>query len=185
LYKESFSALLPYADQVFSGEELRRFNERVAQYQAGGASREDATTLSLYRRILQVLEILWCAREYKRNVNDVARAHAILLETLNMGPIFKFEKIAQSSNAWERELAEGAYHEIRRSLSNLAGSLLSGADTSLSEVTNTLSPHKSYQAIRSIMADVNEGARLKQPFAVSALPLLARHLRALCEALRS
>jgi hypothetical protein len=102
-----------------------------------------------------------------------------------MAPIFKFEKTVQSSNAWERELAEGAYHDIRRSLSNLSGTLLNASDTSLATITGTLSKHKSYQAIRSIMSDVMEGARQKQPFAISALPLLARHLKALGEAIRA
>ena len=181
LYAESFSALIPYASAVFSGEELRRHNERVAEYLAAGTSEEDAIMLSLFRRVYVVLEVLWCAREYKQDVQVVAKVLSHAFEALDLGPIFKFERSIQSNNVWERELAEGAYHEIRRALSVLAGKLIHQSHTSSAAVASEISKYNQSQAIASIIFDVREGLRTKRPFTISVLPLVARHLRALTE----
>lgn len=182
LYGESFSALLPHAKAMFSAEELTRFESRVAENLSKGIPEGDAVALGLLRRVHVVLETLWCAREYRQNVRDVAAAISAISDSLQLQPLFKFEQALQGGNKWEQELAEGSFQEIRRELSRIAGKLLSRSHTSNGEPYTVLASYKQHQAICAIMTEVCDGMRTKRPFSISVLPLIARHLRelALC-----
>lgn len=179
LYGESFSALVPHSRSMFRAEELNRFEKRVAEYQLKGIPEQDAIILSLLRRVHVVLETLWCAREYRQNVGDVAATLSDVFDSLQLQPIFKFEQTLQAGNKWEQELAEGSYQEIRRELSRITGKLLSRSFASSKELRESLGKHKQHAAICAIMSEVSDGIRTKRPFSVSVLPLLARHLREL------
>jgi glutamate dehydrogenase len=179
LYGESFASLLPHAKAMFRAEELTRFESRVAENLAKGISEGDAIALGLLRRVHVVLETLWCAREYRQNVRDVATAISAISDSLQLQPLFKFEQALQGGNKWEQELADGSFQEIRRELSRIAGKLLSRSQTSTLELHTLLAAHKQHQAICAIMAEVSDGMRTKRPFSISVLPLIARHLREL------
>jgi glutamate dehydrogenase len=179
LYGESFSALIPHARSMFSAQELERFESRVSEYQASGVPENDAVILSLLRRVHVVLEILWCAREYRQNVKDVAATLSSVLDSLQLQPLFKFEQTLQVVNKWEQELAEGSFQEIRRELSRITGKLLSRSFATESELHASLTRHKQHHAICEIMSEISEGVRTRRPFTISVLPLIVRHLREL------
>jgi glutamate dehydrogenase len=179
LYAESFGKLCNHGHMLFSGTELTRFQKRVDEYLQLGVRRQDAITLSLYRRIYVALEVLWCAREYKQDVTDVARILSTLFDSLSLSPLFAFESSFQSSNKWEQELAVGSFQEIRRGLSCIAGTLLVRTSRSESAVSTTLASCHYYGLIQSVMQEVQDGARAKRPFSLSILPLISRHIRAL------
>jgi glutamate dehydrogenase len=179
LYAESFSKLCNHGHMLFSGTELTRFQKRVDEYLQLGVAIQDAVTLSLYRRIYVALEVLWCAREYKQDVTDVARILSTLFDSLSLSPLFAFESSFQSSNKWEQELATGSFQEIRRGLSCIAGTLLVRTSRTDSAIPATLSSCRYYSLIQSVMQEVQDGARAKRPFSLSILPLISRHVRAL------
>jgi glutamate dehydrogenase len=177
LYLTSFSNLIPHARTMFAGDELTRFEKRLSEYRAKGASENDATVLSLLRRVHVVLEILWCAREYKQDVTKVAATLSEVLDTFQLHTIFKFEQGLNAANKWEQELADGSFQEIRRELSKITGEILTNTDTQRVSVAEKLLRLKECQAVRAIMAEVNDGIRLRRPFTISVLPLVAKHLR--------
>jgi glutamate dehydrogenase len=179
LYAASFASLIPHANTMFSSEELARFEGRIAKYREKGLSESDARNLSLLRRIHVALETLWCAREYKQDVRDVATTLAVVLNDLQLQPLFKFGQALQSGNRWEQELADGSFQEIRRELSRITGKLLLRPDRGSAEGIATLARYKPHQTIRAIMSEVNDGMRTKRPFSISVLPLIARNLREL------
>ena len=144
-----------------------------------GINEEDAVIVGLLRRVHVVLETLWCAREYRQNVVDVASTLSAVLDSLQLQPLFKFEQAFQTGNKWEQELAEGSFQEIRRELSRITGKLLMRSFSSNRELHASLARHKQHQAICAIMTELSDGMRTKRPFSISALPLIARHLREL------
>lgn len=183
LYRDAFLTLTDHSQLVFAGGELRRFETRVVEYQGRGASASDAILLSLYRRVNMILEVLWCAREYDQDVKEVARSVSQCLELLKINSLFRFENALESSNKWEQELITGAYQEIRRSVSVIVGRLLKNPDQASGTYSERLSatPHK--DAIVSTIAEVEENTRLRKPFQISVLPVVARQLRLLASQL--
>jgi glutamate dehydrogenase len=183
LYKDAFATLTDHSQLVFTGGELRRFDTRVTEYEKRGAPTRDAILLSLYRRVNMILEVLWCAREYNQDVKEVARAVSQCLEILRINSLFRFENALESSNKWEQELVTGAYQEIRRSVSVIVGRLLRAGDNAADNYDARLSatPHK--DAITSTIAEVEENTRLRKPFQISVLPVVARQLRLLASQL--
>jgi glutamate dehydrogenase len=179
LYAESFGKLCKHGHMLFSGTELTRFEKRVSEYLQLGVHREDAVTLSLYRRIYVALEVLWCAREYQQDVTDVARTLSVLFDSLALSPLFAVESSFQSSNKWEQELAAGSFQEIRRGLSCITGTLLTQATLSESQILSALRTCRYHGLIQSVMQEVQDGARAKRPFSLSILPLISRHIRSL------
>jgi glutamate dehydrogenase len=179
LYAESFARLRNHGHMLFSGTELSRFQKRVEEYLQLGVHKQDAITLSLYRRIYVALEVLWCAREYKQDVTQVAQILSNLFDSLSLSPIFALESSFQSSNKWEQELAAGSFQEIRRGLSCIAGTLLSRPSRSESDVATSLASCRHFSLIQSVMNEVQDGARSKRPVSLSVLPLISRHIRAL------
>ena len=183
LYKEKFSILASHAELVFSGGELARFRDRISVYQSRGISHEEATALSLYRRIILVLEVLWSAREFGHDVKAVAQAVSVTLDALRVNTIFQFESSLESSNKWEQELIAGAYQEIRRSISCAAGRLLKQGLVSPQQIQSALSAVPLRDSIYATMVEVEDSVKLKRPFQISVLPVVARQLRLLSEAL--
>jgi len=183
LYRDAFSTLTDHSQLVFTGGELRRFESRVGEYEKRGATSSDAILLSLYRRVNMILEVLWCAREYNQDVKEVARSVSQCLELLKINSLFRFENALESSNKWEQELVTGAYQEIRRSISVIVGRLLRATNNSVDSFDARLSatPHK--EAIISTIAEVEENTRLRKPFQISVLPVVARQLRLLASQL--
>lgn len=184
LYGEDFSLLGHHGHTLFSGDERTRFERRVSEYSALGLHQQDAITLSVYRRILVALEVLWCAREYHQEVTSVAKILSLSMDSLTLHPLFAFENSFQSNNKWEQELVSGSFQEIRRGLSHISGVLLTRTPTSESDFTSTLTSCRQYEVIRSVMREVQDGIRAKQPISPSVLPLLARHVRELANELR-
>lgn len=183
LYREKFSILADHAELVFSGTELSRFRDRISSYQGRGVSIEEATALSLYRRIILVLEVLWSAREFGQDVKEVAQAVSATLDALKVNTLFRFESSLESSNKWEQELIAGAYQEIRRSISCAAGRLLKKGLTSAQQIHAALAAIPLRDSIYATMVEVEDGVKLKRPFQISVLPVVARQLRLLSEAL--
>jgi NAD-specific glutamate dehydrogenase len=181
LYAEKFAVLRHHTQLVFSGSELTRFEDRVQQYEQKGASRPDATLLSLYRRVILVLEVLWCAREYDQDERDVAQFVSTLLDALHINTLFRFEGALESTNRWEQELVEGSYQEIRRSISSITGRLLDRGLRTPEELLHAISTNSYKESICSTIAEVEEGIRLKRPFQISVLPVIARQLRLLTD----
>jgi hypothetical protein len=124
-----------------------------------------------------VLEILWCAREYKQDVTKVASTLSEVLGTFQLNTIFKFEQGLNAANKWEQELADGSFQEIRRELSKITGEILTNSETQRVSVAEKLLRLKECQAVRAIMTEINDGIRLRRPFSISVLPLVAKHLR--------
>ena len=168
---------------AFGKEELERFEERVREYEGLGVGLEDATTLSLYRRVYVALEVLWCAREFNADVTQVAPLLSHVLEVLGLPPIFALENTLHSTNKWEQELAAGSFQEIRRSLSLMVGTLLQRSLNSPSSVLDCLAGNRHKDAILAIMSEVHDGMRNNSPFTISVLPLIARHVRDLARSL--
>ena len=179
LYAGAFETLSANAQQVFTGQELTRFDRRLEHYRTLGASPEDAVRLSLLRRVLPALEVLWCAREFARDVTVVAPVFSQLLEELGINILFKYEQVLESSNKWETELVAGSYQEIRRNLSLLTGRLLKRGITSAGDVREAVRAAAGFDAIRQTMSDVEDGERQKRPFQVAVLPVVSRQLRLL------
>jgi NAD-specific glutamate dehydrogenase len=179
LYAASFETLLRNAQKVFTGQELARFDRRVEQYKNLGVSPTDAVRFSLFRRALSVLEVLWASREFQQDVNVVASVYSQVLEDLAINTLFKFEPVLEAANKWESELVSGSYQEIRRNLSLLTGKLLRKGAHTPEAVDEALRSSPGYEAIRTTMSDVEEGARLKRAFQVAVLPVLSRQLRLL------
>jgi glutamate dehydrogenase len=179
LYSDAFDTLAQHAIRVFSGEELVRFERRVAEYMQLGASHEEAVLLSLYRRILPVLEVLWAAREFRHDVQTVASVFSQVFDDLGVNNLFKFESMIEVSNKWEQELVNGSYQEIRRNISLITGQLLAKSVTTTEEVRKALFASEGFEAIRSTMHDVNETARQRKPFQIAVLPVVSRQLRLL------
>lgn len=179
LYASSFETLAKNAQQVFTGQELARFNRRVEQYSALGASAHDSVQLALLRRVLPVLEVLWSSREFSQDVTLVASVYSQVLDELAVNTLFKYEQIVESANKWESELVAASYQEIRRNLSVLTGKLLKKGIVSGADVVKALRSAAGYDAIRATMSDVEEGARLKRAFQVAVLPVISRQLRLL------
>jgi glutamate dehydrogenase len=179
LYSDAFDTLSQHAVGVFSGEELTRFERRVQQYQQQGVSYDEAALFSLYRRILPVLEVLWAAREYRKDVQLVASVFSQVFDDLGVNNLFKFESMIETTNKWEQELVNGSYQEIRRNISLITGQLLASAITTSEDIRSALRSSAGYEAIRSTMNDVNETARQRKPFQVAVLPVVSRQLRLL------
>lgn len=175
LYAPTFQTLTANAELVFAGQELARFERRQERYKLLGVTDEDAVRLSLLRRVLPVLEVLWSSREFSQDVTVVAAVHSRLLDELSINTLFKYEQVLESSNKWEAELVTGSYQEIRRNLSLLTGKMLKqGGD-----VTAILRASPGLDSIRATMADVEEAERNKHPFQVAVLPVISRQLRIL------
>jgi glutamate dehydrogenase len=181
LYAEKFAVLRHHTQLVFTGGELTRFEDRVRQYEQKGASRPDATLLSLYRRVILVLEVLWCAREYGQDERDVAQFVSTLLDALHINTLFRFEGALESTNRWEQELVEGSYQEIRRSISSITGRLLNKGLRTPEDLLQAISGNSYKDSICSTIAELEEGIRLKRPFQISVLPVIARQLRLLTD----
>ncbi len=179
LYAPAFKTLSENAEVVFAGQELARFERRRADYRELGVSQQDATLLSLLRRVLPLLEVLWSAREFSHDVTRVASVYSRILDELGVNTLFKYEQVLESSNKWETELVAGSYQEIRRSLSLLAGKVLKLGAESPQDVVAALKASSAFDAIRSTMADVEEAERQKRPFQVAVLPVISRQLRLL------
>ncbi len=179
LYSDAFDTLAQHAVRVFSGEELVRFERRVGRYRQLGASHEEAVLLSLYRRILPVLEILWAAREFRQDVQTVASVFSQVFDDLGVNNLFKFESMIEAGNKWEQELVNGSYQEIRRNISLITGQLLAKSVTTTEDVRKALYASEGFEAIRSTMHDVNETARQRKPFQIAVLPVVSRQLRLL------
>jgi glutamate dehydrogenase len=179
LYSDAFDTLAQHAVRVFSGEELVRFERRVGQYRQRGASHEEAVLLSLYRRVLPVLEILWAAREFRQDVQTVASVFSQVFDDLGVNNLFKFESMIEVTNKWEQELVNGSYQEIRRNISLITGQLLAKSVTTMEDVRKALHESEGFEAIRSTMHDVNETARQRKPFQIAVLPVVSRQLRLL------
>lgn len=177
LYAASFSNLIPHARAMFAGDELSRFEKRVGEYSLKGIKDVDSVVLSLLRRVHVVLEILWCSREYKQDVAKVASTLSEVLNTFELHTLFKFEQGLSTSNKWEQELADGAFQEIRRELSKIAGLILTKSGNDGQSVADKLLKHNQVQAVRAIIYEVNDGIRLRKPFSISVLPLVAKHVR--------
>jgi glutamate dehydrogenase len=183
LYRDAFSTLTDHSQLVFTGSELSRFEARVSEYEKRTATSSDAILLSLYRRVNMILEVLWCAREYNQDVKEVARSVSQCLELLRINSLFRFENALESSNKWEQELVTGAYQEIRRSISVIVGRLLRAGDSSADSSNAKLSATSHKEAIISTIAEVEENTRLRKPFQISVLPVVARQLRLLASQL--
>jgi glutamate dehydrogenase len=179
LYRDTFATLTNHSQLVFTGGELRRFETRVSEYEKRGAASNDAILLSLYRRVNMILEALWCAREYDQDVREVARSVSQCLELLKINSLFRFENALESSNKWEQELVTGAYQEIRRSISVIVGRLLRSSNKTENDVNARLSATSHKDAIISTIGEVEENTRLRKPFQISVLPVVARQLRLL------
>jgi hypothetical protein len=76
-------------------------------------------------------------------------------------------------------LVTGAYQEIRRSISDIVGRLLRAGDSSADNFSARLSATSHKDAIISTIAEVEENTRLRKPFQISVLPVVARQLRLL------
>lgn len=179
LYSDAFDTLAQHSVRVFSGEELVRFERRVGEYRQRGASDEEAVLLSLYRRILPVLEILWAAREFRQDVQTVASVFSQVFDALGVNNLFKFQSMVEATNKWEQELVNGSYQEIRRNISLITGQLLVKSVTTTDAVQKALCASEGFEAIRSTMHDVNETARQRKPFQIAVLPVISRQLRLL------
>lgn len=179
LYAPTFQTLSENAELVFAGQELVRFERRREHYKSLGVSPQDAVRLSLLRRVLPVLEVLWSSREFAKEVTVVASVYSRLLEELGVNTLFKYEQILESTNKWETELVAGSYQEIRRNLSLLTGKVLGKGALSGDEVAAVLKASPGLESIRTTMADVEEAARHKRPFQVAVLPVISRQLRLL------
>jgi NAD-specific glutamate dehydrogenase len=131
-----------------------------------------------------VLEVLWCAREYAQDEKDVAQFVSTLLDVLRVNTLFRFESALESTNKWEQELVEGAYQEIRRSISTIAGRLLQRGLRTPDDLVQAISATAYKDAIRGTMVEIEDGIRLKRPFQISVLPVVARQLRLLAEGLK-
>jgi glutamate dehydrogenase len=177
LYDQPFDTLIEHADTIFTGQERVRFERRAAEFRALGASGKQATVLSMYRRILPVLEVLWAAREFKTPAPTVAVTYSQVLEELGINILFKFESILDASNKWEQELITGAFQEIRRSVSTITGQLIQKGVAGTNETRETLRRASGYDAVRGTMVDLEELAKQKRPFQVAVLPVVARQLR--------
>jgi glutamate dehydrogenase len=177
LYADQFKTLSTHSALVFTGKELQRFERRVAEYRTLRADTPTANALALYRRILPLLEMLWAAREFSRDVKIVAATYSQVLEELRINELFKLESSLEASSKWEQELIAGSYQEIRRSISLITGQVVSQGCESPESVRRAISQSPSYEAIRSTMADVEELLRQKRPFQVAALPVITRQLR--------
>ena len=112
-------------------------------------------------------------------MNVVASVYSQVLEDLAINTLFKFEPVLEAANKWESELVSGSYQEIRRNLSLLTGKLLRKGAHSPEAVDKALRSSPGYEAIRTTMSDVEEGARLKRAFQVAVLPVISRQLRLL------
>jgi len=177
LYAPSFQTLVSHVDEVFTGQELDRFQRRVAQYQALGVEPKDAHIFAVFRRILPILEVLWSAREFKCEVRTVARVFSETLDELGVNALFKYEHIVDASNKWEQDLIIASFHEIRRSISLITGQLLARGIHGGPQLREALRQGNTFEAIRSTMADVEEISKQKRPFQAAVLPVMARHLR--------
>jgi glutamate dehydrogenase len=177
LYSEPFDTLIEHADEIFTGQEFIRYERRISQYKDLGVSLESATSFSVYRRILPILEVLWAARQFKFEERQVATTYSQVLEDLGINEVLKFESILDASNHWEQELIVGSYQEIRRSISLITGQVLSKNVTSSEQVKQILSSGQGYDSIRNTMSELEELGRQKRPFQVAVLPVIARQLR--------
>ena len=135
--------------------------------------------MSLYRRILPVLEVLWAAREFRQDAQTVASVFSQVFDDLGVNNLFKFESMIEVSNKWEQELVNGSYQEIRRNISLITGQLLAKSVTTTEEIRKALFASEGFEAIRSTMHDVNETARQRKPFQIAVLPVVSRQLRLL------
>lgn len=179
LYAPTFKTLAENAELVFAGQEFARFERRRDRYKSLGVAAQDALRLSLLRRVLPVLEVLWSSREFGKDVTVVAAVYSRLLEELGVNTLFKYEQTLESANKWETELVTGSYQEIRRNLSLLTGKVLSKGAVNAEEVAAILKASPGLDSIRSTMADVEEATRNKRPFQVAVLPVISRQLRLL------
>lgn len=177
LYSKPFDTLIDHADEIFTGQEFIRFERRIAQYKELGVSLESATSFSVYRRILPILEVLWAARQFKYEERQVATTYSQVLEELGINEVLKFESILDASNHWEQELIVGSYQEIRRSISLITGQILVKDATNPEQVKQILSSGQGYDSIRNTMSELQELSRQKRPFQVAVLPVIARQLR--------
>jgi len=177
LYADQFKTLAAHSTLVFTGKEFARFERRVAEYRTLDAQIPEATTLALYRRILPLLEMLWSAREFSCDVKLVANTYSQVLEELRLNELFKFENIVETRSKWEQELVEGAYQEIRRSISLITGQIVGKGLCQPEEIRAAVTAAAGYDSIRSTMADVEELLKQKRPFQVAVLPVVTRQLR--------
>jgi NAD-specific glutamate dehydrogenase len=121
--------------------------------------------------------VLWAAREFKRDVPNVASVFSLVFDELGINNLFKFESMIEVSNKWEQELVTGSYQEIRRSISLITGQLLAKSKSHPVEVRAALHASSGFETIRSTMHDVNETAKLRRPFQIAVLPVISRQLR--------
>jgi NAD-specific glutamate dehydrogenase len=177
LYAEQFKTLSTHSALVFTGKEFSRFERRVSEYRALDAQISEANTLSLYRRILPLLEMLWSAREFSCDVKLVASTYSQVLEELRINELFKFESLVETTGKWEQELVEGSYQEIRRSISLITGQIVKKGLTQPEDIRAAIASSSGYEGIHSTMTDVEELLKQKRPFQVAVLPVITRQLR--------
>lgn len=177
LYDRPFDTLIEHAHTIFTGQERVRFERRAAEFKVLGATEQQASILSVYRRVLPILEVLWTAREFSADAPTVAVTYSQVLEELGVNTVFKYERILEASNKWEQELITGAYQEIRRSISIITGKLIRKGETANGNTREAVRRAPGYDAVRATMSELDELAKQKRPFQIAVLPVVARQLR--------
>jgi glutamate dehydrogenase len=143
---------------------------------AQGLTQEASAHLTALSDVVNTLEILWTAREYKQSGSDVARVLKAVLTASGMEEILASEHTIRPSNKWEQELARVSYDEMRRALAKITGHLCTKQVTDPTAIALYLQSIKEFAAFSSTVSDVMQRMTTTHSIELAALPVVARQL---------
>jgi glutamate dehydrogenase len=179
LYREDFDTLVASAENLFVGDESRRFVARRDRFRAAGLPESSARKLAALRRALPIFEVLWSARKFGHEVQVVGRVFATVLDHLGLNSVFRYEALMDPTNKWEQEVIINSYQEIRRGISLIAGSLLARGISAPEAIAPALERAHGTAAVKATTQEIRELSLQKKPLQVAALSVIARRLHML------
>lgn len=185
LYTADFHTLIDCIDQILSPsskEQFVRTNERYKQY---GLSIQDAKTLAICPMILEVLEILWCTRQYGQDVRSTVNVTGQTLDALMIRPLFELEFSLSIQNKWDQELAATALQQLRRGVSRIVGKLLTISQLYNRSTARMLSQLRLTKELTKIMVEIGEDIAANKTITISILPLVAQYIERIHKSLEA
>ena len=172
VYREPLESLLTHGRLAFSGEEQEIYDLRLERTKSLGIGEFAPRMVAAFPRVASLLEILWTAEKTSQPVTQVAESYSQVIDFLNVSAVLAMEPLIEVNNKWERELLSGAYHELRRGVSQLSIKLLDQSITEPEEALHTLKASVSYERLASTILEIKESHPT-----VAAISVIAKQVR--------
>ncbi|MCB0353383.1 MAG: NAD-glutamate dehydrogenase [Bdellovibrionales bacterium] len=171
LYSKDFQDLTQNAPELLVGAEGEMFHLRRGKYEELGLDRKYANMYSAFPRIMVFLEILWAARNSKKELENVARVYSTALHALDVESVLSLEHSFEPESKWDYELLLSSYKDLRRSISLLSCKLLEDSITDPEQISQKVEESENFPMVRDTIREIKESFS-----SAAAVAVLAKHL---------